>query len=173
MRNMGFDFGLEQSTSVLKRKYQWLLKIPNVSAKGVHSLPPEKSDRPNISFKEISVEHLNETIIFPGKPEYKPISLTLYDLARNSNPVFNWIQKIYDPCRGKGKYQPFLEEGFKVNANLEMYDACGCIIEEWVYENAWPQSVDWGGLDMSDSAYLTMNITLKYDRAYIVNPYVC
>lgn len=165
MRGMGFDYGLEKPGMCIKRKFRWLFKIPDVSAKGVNSLPPEKGSRPQVSFKEISAEHLNETIVFPGKPEWKAINLTLYDLKTNRHPVFEWIQKIYNPCNGQ--YQPFLNERFKVNGQLELYNGCGDVIENWVYENIWPQGADWGELNMAESAYMTCNMTLKYDRAYI------
>ena len=168
---MGFDFGLESPSLCLKRKNRWLFVIPNISADssqsgGTNCLPPSKSARPNISFKEIEAQHLNETIYFPGKPDWKPVNLTLYDLKKNStNPVFKWLQKLYDPETGKYKTSC---DGFKIDqATLNLYDGCGTIIETWIYENAWPQSVEFGELDMSLSEVVTCDITLRYDRAYI------
>lgn len=170
-RRMGMDYGLEKEGTCIKRKFRWLLKIPGISASGISSLPPEKSARPNINFKELSAEHLNETIYMPGKPEWKSINLTLYELKKNEHPVFGWIQKAYDPC--DGKYKPFLDERFKMNAILELYNGCGDIIEKWTYENAWPQAVNWGELNMSESNYLTCQLTLRYDRAKMIEPNMC
>lgn len=169
-RNMGFDFGLEDPNACFKRKNRWLFKIPDVSADGVASLPPAKAARPNLSFKEIEVQHINETIYFPGKPEWKPITLTLYDLKRSGagtlHPVFEWLRELYSP-RENAAYGPSCD-GFKKNfALLEMYDGCGKAIETWVFETIWPQAVEFGDLDMSTSELLTCDITLRYDRAYI------
>lgn len=171
MRNMGLDYGLGESGICFKRKFRWLFKIPEISASGINSLPPEKGARPQVSFKEISAEHLNETIVFPGKPEWKAINLTLYDLKNQIHPVFEWVQRIYDPC--EGNYQPFVDGRLKVTGRLELYNGCGDIIERWVYENIWPQAVDWGELNMAESGYLVSNLTLRYDRAYITDPPMC
>src|ERR1035437_19181 len=96
-QTMGLQFGLERDDLCIKRSFRWLFKIDGISASGVNSLPPQKSARPSVSFKEMSAEGLNETIYFPGKPDWKPINLVLYDISTNDNPVFNWIKQIYDP----------------------------------------------------------------------------
>ena len=50
-----------------------------------------------------------------------------------------------------------------------MYDGCGEILETWTFENVWPNNIEWGELDMSDSSYVTIDLTLRYDRAYWKN----
>ena len=47
-----------------------------------------------------------------------------------------------------------------------MYDGCGEMLEKWIFENVWPNNIEWGELDMSDSQYVTIDLTLRYDRAY-------
>ena len=96
------------SASCTKRKFRWQLKITDISVDGVNALPPEKSARPNLSFKEIEAQHLNETIYFAGKPEWKPISLVLYDLKTNRNPIFKWLLEQYDEV---------IEDGQKTRSN--------------------------------------------------------
>lgn len=166
-RNMGFDFGLEKSDACFKRKHRWLLKIPSVSADGINSLPPNKAARPNLSFKEIEAQHLTETVFFPGKPDWKPINLQLYEVRNGGrrHPVYEWLKMVYDPR--EGTYRPSCNGFKKPQARLEMYDGCGEIIETWVYEAVWPQSVEFGDLDMSLSELVVCDITLRYDRAYI------
>jgi hypothetical protein len=55
----------------------------------------------------------------------------------------------------------------KERATLEMYNGCGDVLETWVFENAWPQAVEFGDLDMSSSDVVTCDLTIRYDRAYI------
>lgn len=170
-RNMGFDFGLEDPNTCFKRKNRWLFIIDGVSAdrEGINSLPPSKSARPSISFKEIEVQHLNETIYFPGKPDWKPINLTLYDIKKNSiHPVFKWLTEIYDP-KNDAWYKTSCDGFKKPQATLELYDGCGTKIESWIFESIWPQAVEFGDLDMTTSDLITCDLTLRYDRAYIVN----
>lgn len=168
-RNMGMDFGLEKGDVCFKLKNRWLFKIEDISADGINSLPPLKSARPNISFKEIEAQHLTETIYFPGKVEFKPITLTLYDIKKEQNhPILEWLYKLYNP-KEQSVYKPSCDGFKKPRATLELYDGCGNIIETWVYETVWPQSVEFGDLDMASSEVITCDITLRYDRAYIEN----
>jgi hypothetical protein len=169
---MGFDFGLDDENTCFKRKNRWLLIINEVSAEGINTLPPFKSARPSLSFKEIEAQHATEIIYFPGKPEWKPISLSLYDLKKPTHPVFEWLKKLYDPQQGTYSYSCTADGvgGFKKSeATLEVYDGCGNVIETWIFENAWPQSIEFGDLDMSQSEVLTCDLVLRYDRAYIKN----
>jgi hypothetical protein len=164
-RVMSFDFGLEKSDVCIKRKFRWLFKIDKISAEGVDSLPPSKSARPNLSFKTMEIIHLNENVFRPARPDWKPISLILFDLKKNKHPVFDWLKKQYDPQNDSKWSRPgnFIVQ----EATLELYDGCKNILETWVYENVWPESVDFTDLDMSSNEIVYVNLSLRYDRAYI------
>lgn len=173
-RSMGWDYGdgaLNSPDVCFKRKNRWLFKIPGVSADGgiIHSpcLPPFKSGRPGLTFKEMDAQHMNETIYFPSKPEWKPINLSLYDIKKASNPVMNWIKKTYN-VTSDGSYWTPSASGFKIDTcYLELYDGCGETIEQWVFKNVWPNSIEFGDLDMSTADVITIDLTLRYDRAYL------
>lgn len=186
MANMGFGFGLNAADTKFKRKNRWLFKIPSISDESLFALPPSKAARPSISFKEIEAQHISETVYYPSKPDWKPINLTLYDINREGaldHPVFKWLKSFYDPQKGILNYScgpggstivsqssqttRFPQNFKKPEAFLEMYDGCGCIIEKWKFETVWPQSVDFGELDMMSSDITTCDIVLRYDRAYI------
>lgn len=163
-RNMGEEW---IANACVRKKHRWLFRIPEIADDGTSMLPPLKSARPNLTFKEIEVQHLNETIYFPSKPDWKPVAVTLYDVKRNANPVFDWIKMVYNP--EAGTWRPSITTGgnsFKKTCNLELFDGCGETIERWVFENAWPQSVEWGELEMGSSDIVTVDLTLRYDRAY-------
>ncbi len=162
-QNMGFGTLGEKGT-VFKRKNRWLFKIDNVADDGASALPPLKSARPSITFKEIEAQHLNETVFFPSKPEWKPVTLTLYDIDKRGSKVIDWLKQVYDA--EKGTYRPSCDGTFKKRCTLEMYDGCGETCETWIFENAWPQVIEWGELDMADAGIVTIDITLRYDRAY-------
>lgn len=164
-RKMGLDFGMEKADSCYKLRFRWLLKIPEISASGINSLPPVKSARPGIAYKEIVAEHLNETIYFPGKPDFKTLTVTLYDMKRDTHPIFEWIQRLYNPC--EGDYFTSTDTNFKLRARLELYDGCGNTLETWVYENIWPVNCEFGELDMGSSEVITADLTMRYDRAFV------
>jgi hypothetical protein len=171
---MGLDFGLDQG-AFCKRNFRWLFYIPQVcgdESPGAHSLPPQKSARPSLSFKEMEVKHLNEDVYYPAKPDWKPITITMYDLAlqpyaQDPHPVFNWVKTLYDPERGK--FLKPLQDRFITEAYLKMHNGCGDLVEMWVYEDAWAQSVNFQNLDMADSNVTVCDLTLRYARAYVIS----
>ena len=167
-RKMGFDLGLNAANTCFKRRFRWMFKVTGVSGDNesqgqIDCLPPLRSSRPSLSFKEMEAQHLNETIFYPSKPEWKPIPLSLYDINKNENPVTKWLSNIYDVGPSDAGWYP--SELFKKECTLEMYDGCGNVIEKWIFENAWPQNIEFGELDMSSSEVMTIDLTLRYDRA--------
>lgn len=172
-RNMAWDFGLQSSDLCMPRKYRWLFKIEDVSAEGINALPPQKGSRPSFSFKEMEAQHLTETVYFPQKPEWKPITLTLYEpvgQTSGGHPVFEWLKRTYDP-QADSKWTPSVASGGKglkiPKCTLEMFDGCGEVIETWIFEAVYPQAIDFGDLDMGSSEVTTCDVTIRYDRAYI------
>lgn len=168
-RDMGFGFVGDKETCY-KRKHRWLFFIDDICGDGVPALPPAKAIRPSISFKEMEAQHLTETVYFPGKPEWKPLTLTLYDILHPGivvHPVFEWLKEVYDP-ENDAQWVPSCDGFKRSQARLEMYDGCGEVMERWILETVWPQSVEFGDLDMTTSDILTCDVTLRYDRAYIV-----
>lgn len=156
------------------RKFRYMFRLRGVAGlvsedmPGIAALPPKASARPDIQFKEMSVHHVNEDIYFPAKADWKPIQLMLYDMSQQRHPVFQWMRKHYDPQSGK-VYPPTENEFIKI-ADLEMYDGVGNVLERWVYEDVWPQSINFGTLDMQDADVMTCDLQLRYARAYILQP---
>lgn len=157
------------SSACFKHKFRWMLSIVSNSTVigATDALPPTKSMRPNLTLKEVTAQHLTETIYFPSKPDWKPINITVYDIVLSSNPVFNWIKQVYNPQRGE--WRPPADGKFITTASLILYEGCGDEVERWVFEDAWPQVVEFGDLDMSTNDIVYIDITLRYSRAYIVS----
>ena len=170
MAKMGLQFGLEKG-QYCKRQFRWLFTIPDVtpdSGSGpANVIPPSKSARPDIQFKEMNVNHLIEEVFYPAKPDWKPVNLTLYDLKKPKHPVFEWIREFYKPLPGE-LHAPntggFIKECF-----LTLYDACGEQVETWIWEDAWLQHANFQTLDMADSNIVVCDITLRYARAYVLD----
>lgn len=161
---------------------RWVLHIENVSGiqgenGSINALPPIKGSRPQFEFKEQTVQHLVQPIYYPIKADWKPLQLTLYDITPDQNLVFNWLIKAYDPSSYDSptqiEWRPIYTEGanpegqFKRTALLCMYDGCGNVVEKWKYENCYPKEINFGELNMDEMKVVTIDVTLRYDRAYI------
>lgn len=183
--SMGLDVLGDQDT-ILARKFRWKFNIRNSiggSGEDVLVLPHRKSSRPILGWKEYEFQHLTETIFYPLKPAWEPIELVLYDARRckedgvpKCHPVFNWISQSLSGNPGSGMYnpqegdwRPIVPSNLKRTADLYILGGSGKFNEHWVLENCYPQHVRWGELDMDSSDILTVEVTLRYDRAYCVN----
>ncbi len=138
----------------------------------------EKASRPSFSFKETEVNHLTETIYFPGRPDWKPLKVTLYDTMHKTNPVVEWISFVYGATNNSRNFKTGVYYGglewasfpdparkFKRDVTVTALDGIGNPLEQWYYYNAWPQEVDFGEHDMTSSDVMRINMTLRYDRA--------
>ena len=174
--NMGLHSGLIDGR--IKQKFRWAFKIQGVSdvfsQDSVNALPPLRSARPSISFKEMEVRHLIEDVYYPARPVWKMINLTLFDLCQATHPVFEWLRLLYDP--EEGTFVPPIRReanpatngnSFIRRADLELFNGCGDVIERWVFENVWPQNAEFDTLDMGSEEIVTCDVTLRYFRAYI------
>lgn len=168
--------GLDTFSATMKQKFRWFFRIPNITGDIDNALPCIRAARPKLQFREMQAEHLNETIFFPSKPDWQPISIMLYDRCiTNQNPIFTWLKAQYNPSPadqyGCSSWWPSLMPlSFKPCATLELYDGCGSVVEAWTLENVYPQSIDWGELDMGNSEIVTVELSLRYDRAYQTFP---
>ena len=195
MANMGIGFA---SQVLFKRQNRFIMYIPGIThtltgQRAISkALVEEKSARPNISFKEVEVPHLIETIYFAGRPDWKPLKVTLYDVS-NGNPAWDWIRSLYgvyhiedfntggrSPSNSnisvqyKGSLNATslaggsLDESqtFKRTIQIFMLDGCGNAIESWTYMHAFPTDIEFGETDMSANDVMKVNLTLRYDRAY-------
>jgi hypothetical protein len=139
----------------------------------------EKASRPSFSFKETEVNHLNETIYFAGRPDWKPLKVTLFDTMTKLNPVAEWISWVYGIYENKKRnYKtetyygsqefsriPDPARKFKRHVTVTSLDGQGNPLEQWFYYNAWPQEVEFGDFDMTSTDIMRVNLTLRYDRA--------
>ena len=170
---MGMDFGLPMpngTSKACKRKFRWLFNIEDVSGGegSTKALPPQRSERPGLTFREMTIQHLNETIYYPAKPDWKPVQLVLYDVMSptGAHPVFDWIKEVYDPF-ADSEWRPVSAGNFLKTAILNLYDGTGETVETWIWENAWPQQAEFSELDMGNHEIVVCQVTLRYARAYV------
>ena len=177
MAKMGMQMGLEGDGRFCKRQFRWIFTVDRVigdlsSSGSMDCLPPEKSARPNLSFKEMNVQHLNEEVFYPAKPDWKPITVTVFDLQKSSHPIWKWLNELYYVDAQTATFKepnatPGPNVGFIRQCTLQLFNGCGDVVETWIYDDCWPQSVNFQPLDMTQNGLVMCEITLRYARAYI------
>jgi hypothetical protein len=159
----------------LKRKFRFLFEIDNITSiyngtpdfgDVTKMMPPDRGARPSLSIKEIEATHLNETIYYPGRPEWKPLQVTLFDVMR-TNPIWDWLSNFYNPNNGSYVISRAASHTLKKIARIYILDGSGNECERWVYYGAFPTEIDFGELDMSDADVVKVTLTLRYDRAVV------
>lgn len=166
---MGLHSLLTKGVEGARKKNRWIFNVDPYIGGGVNALPPSRGARPSVSFKEFSAEHLHETVYLPGKAEWNTLELSLYDVKCKDNVIFNWMKGIYDPTPTSQFYgPPGFNHRFRKTATLTLFSGGGVAIETWIYMNASPNRIDWGELDMASSELAMVDLTIRYDRAYIL-----
>ncbi len=165
--SMGLSYGLQLSQLNPKKKNRWMLRIIDVAATA-NALPPKKAGRPGINLKETEFHHLSESIWYPLKADWKTVNVTLFDIRCSKNPVFDWLTYIYDSSAEETDFLKVIDSDSLTDMDLELYDGCGNVIETWKFEKAYPQSIEWGELDMDSADIVLVDMVIRYRRAYFI-----
>jgi len=156
---------------IFKRKFRWTFEIDWCCATGGRQVPAsfvKMGNRPQIDFEEIEINYLNGKMFIPGKGTWQPLSITYYDVAglisgSATSELLSWIASIYDFTEPTCLKMNSSLETYSGKAKLMLYDGCGNPLEAWILNHVWPQSVNWGDLDMGSSDECTIELTLRYD----------
>jgi hypothetical protein len=160
---------------IFKRKFRWTFEIeyccngaggPRVVAREFVKI----GARPQIDFEEVEINYLNGKMWIPGKGTWQTMTVTYYDVAGatnagvNTSSILSWIATIYDFTDPRCLPMNSVPEQYEGIARLVLWDGCGNPLEGWILRHVWPQSVNWGDLDMSSSEECTVELTLRYSE---------
>lgn len=154
---------LGQPDVILKRKFRWTLSILTpCGSVGQHFV--KSASRPQLEIEETELNFLNAVSWVPGKGRWQPITVTYLDVAhKEMEGLYRWIATVYDFTNSINLYQAE-KYNWEGTATLIMYDGCGNPLERWILGSVWPQSINFGDLDYSDSDAATIELTLRYSE---------
>jgi hypothetical protein len=151
---------------VIKRKFRWTLEI-NTPFGQVPRHYVKTSGRPQLDIDETEINFLNGVTWIPGKGKWQPLSCTYIDVAdAEMAKLYSWVATVYDFSQQNPiDHIPQSEKtGWNGTAELIMYDGCGNPIDKFTLRSCWPQSISFGDLDYSDSAEVTIDLTLRFSE---------
>ena len=143
-----------------KTKNRFIMQIDGIEAFMVKGMT-----RPQITFEDVPLHHMNVVRYVQGKGEWQPITATLYDpiVPSAAQAVMEWVRLGHESVTGRDGYSDFYKKDVKFN----MLGPVGDKVEEWDLKGAYIQDASFGDLDFSDSTHVEIALTLRYDYAIL------
>ena len=133
---------------------------------GIPAFTIKTAQRPQITFDEVVLEHMNVTKYVKGKGRWQTLQITLYDpiVPSASSAVIEWIRLHHESATGRDGYQDF----YKKNVTFNLLGPVGDKVEEWVLHGAFIQTANFNDLDFANGTDVAdINLTLRYDYAVL------
>ena len=143
-----------------KLKNRYLMQIDGIPAYLVKT-----TNRPQVTFEEVELHHLNTKRWIKGKADWQAMQCTLYDpvVPSASQAVMEWVRLSHESVTGRDGYSDF----YKKDITFQVLGPVGDIVEEWKLKGAWVQDATFGDLDNSSSDPVEIQLTLRYDYAIL------
>ena len=121
--------------------------------------------RPQISFEEIELDHINTKRYVKGKGTWEQLEVTLYDpiVPSGAQAVMEWVRLHKESVTGRDGYSDF----YKKDITFNVLGPVGDKVEEWTLKGAWIKEATFGDLDWSTNDVVGISLTLKYDYAIL------
>jgi hypothetical protein len=83
-----------------KVKHRWIMAI-----NGIDAFTLKTATRPQCTFDEVVVEHINQKRYLAGKATWAPITITLYDpiVPSASQKVLEWVRLCWENVTGRSR----------------------------------------------------------------------
>ena len=123
------------------------------------------ANRPQITFDEVTMEHMNVTRYVKGKGRWQTLQCTLYDpiVPSAAQAVMEWVRLGHESVTGRDGYSDF----YKKDVTFHVLGPVGDVVEEWTLKGAFIQDAQFGDLDFASSDPAEITLTLRYDYAVL------
>ena len=143
-----------------KLKNRFIMQIDGVPAYLIKT-----ANRPQVTFEEVTLEHMNVKRYVKGKAAWQTLQVTLYDpiVPSAAQAVMEWIRPGHESVTGRDGYSDF----YKKDVNFQVLGPVGDIVEEWTLKGTWIQDATFGDMDFASSDPVEITLTLRYDYAIL------
>ena len=143
-------------------------KLQNRFLMDIEGIPAyliKKISRPNITFNEVVLDHINTKRKLKGKANWEPITCDLYDPVTPSGAqaVMEWVRLSHESVTGRDGYSDF----YKKNINIRTLGPVGDIVEEWILKGAYCQNANFGDMDWTSDTPANISMTIVMDYAIL------
>ncbi len=133
---------------------------------GIPAFTIKTAQRPQITFDEVQLEHMNVTRYVKGKGRWQTLQITLYDpiVPSASSAVIEWIRLHHESATGRDGYADF----YKRDCQIKLLDPVGTVVELWDMKGCLLESVDYGQLSYDDDGTPTgISLGLRFDNCVL------
>ena len=143
-----------------KLKNRFIMNVDGVPAYLIKT-----ANRPQITFEEVTLEHMNVKRWVKGKGAWQTLNVTLYDpvVPSAAQAAMEWIRLSHESVTGRDGYSDF----YKKDVNFQVLGPVGDIVEEWTLKGTWILDAQFGDMDFAVSEPVEITLTLRYDYAIL------
>ena len=119
---------------------------------------------PELSVASVDLRHGNEKIKVAGSPDFKDISIKVYDTIGMDmvGLLQEWFHRIFNPVT----HTMGLVTTYKTSARLYLYSPDATVIRKWEVFGVFPTNLSFGELSYDNSgSVITISIDLAVDKA--------
>jgi hypothetical protein len=143
-----------------KMKNRFIMQIDGIPAYMIKT-----ANRPQITFDEVELNHMNVKRYVKGKGSWQELAITLYDpvVPSAAQAVMEWVRLSHESVTGRDGYSDF----YKKDVNVQVLGPVGDVVEEWTLKGTWIKDANFGDLDFSSGDPTEIQLSLRYDYAIL------
>ena len=132
---------------------------------GIPAYLIKKIQRPQISFGEVVLDHINVKRKIKGKADWQNITADLYDPVTPSGAqaVMEWVRLSHESVTGRDGYSDFYKKDIRINT----LGPVGDVVEEWICKGAYCSQANFGEFDWTSDTPANISITIRMDYAIL------
>ena len=121
--------------------------------------------RPQITFEEIALDHINVKRYVKGKGDWQLLNITLFDaiVPSGAQAVMEWVRLHKESVTGRDGYSDF----YKKDVTINVLGPVGDKVEEWTLKGAWIKDAKFGEMSWESNEPNDVTLSLRYDYAIL------
>ena len=143
-----------------KIKHRFIMYIEGVPAYLIKA-----AARPQLTFEEIALDHINVKRYVKGKGDWQNLNITLYDaiVPSGAQAVMEWVRLHKESVTGRDGYSDF----YKKDITINVLGPVGDKVEEWTLKGAWIKEANFGEMSWETNEPMDIVLSLRYDYAIL------
>ena len=137
-----------------------------MNIEGIPAYTIKTANRPQITFEEVELEHMNVTRYVKSKGKWQALQVTMYDpiVPSAAQAAMEWVRLSHESVTGRDGYTDF----YKKDVTINVLGPVGDKVEEWTLKGTWIVNANFNDLDWSNTTDpVDVTLTLRYDYAIL------